>query len=166
MNIQSNLTKKQKLLVNVAHIREDGLTISGELSPGVFDIGDGDRFRCTSPLNYELHLALVSKGILVTGIVNTKFSCKCDRCLTSYLHQLGSDDICHYVRIPNDNQLDLTEEIREDVLIGIPQIFLCSPNCVGLCSDCGQNLNIQNCSCRRSKGASLSIWSSLDNLRI
>ena len=161
----SFLKKKQRLLVNVAHIEKRGFTISGELPPKIFDIKNSNRLRCTNPLRYELHISLVSKAVLVAGKVSTVLHCKCDRCLTVYAHPLTNDGVCHFVDIPGDRQLDLTAKIREDMLIIFPQKFLCMQNCAGLCSSCGENLNIRKCNCGQCEDT-FGVWSGLDKLRL
>jgi two-component system sensor histidine kinase PilS (NtrC family) len=43
----------------------------------------------------------------------------------------------------------LTEDVREDILLAFPARNLCSGGCRGLCSECGQNLNVRECGCHR-----------------
>jgi uncharacterized protein len=44
--------------------------------------------------------------------------------------------------------LDLEEVIRQDAVLAAPSHVLCSPDCRGLCPNCGQNLNEGSCDCR------------------
>jgi uncharacterized protein len=44
--------------------------------------------------------------------------------------------------------LDLTEAIRQRVLLEIPMVTLCREDCAGLCSQCGHNLNLGPCDCK------------------
>ena len=164
-DIQSSREKKRRLFINVAHIGENGLTLSGELPAKIFDIGNSERLSCTRPLTYDININIVSTAVLVTGKVGAVFSCKCDKCLMDYLQPLNNENVCHYIEVPPDRQLDLTEEIREDILILFPQKFLCMPNCAGLCSSCGENLNIRKCRCGHSE-QTFAVWSGLDKLRI
>lgn len=46
-----------------------------------------------------------------------------------------------------DGILDLTELIRQNVLVSVPLAPLCSEDCAGLCSRCGSNLNEGPCEC-------------------
>ena len=154
-----------RLLVNVAHIQEKGFILCGKLPASVLNDIDNDRLRCANPLHYRLHLKLVTKALLITGDVSIELNSRCDRCLSYYIHRLQNKDICHYMDIPFDKQLDLTENIREDILIVLPQKFVCTPNCAGLCFRCGQNLNIQSCNCSRCEDT-VNIWNKLDKLRI
>jgi len=43
--------------------------------------------------------------------------------------------------------LDLTELIRQNLLVSIPFAPLCSEGCAGLCPRCGKNLNEGPCGC-------------------
>jgi uncharacterized protein len=43
--------------------------------------------------------------------------------------------------------LDLTEPLREHLLLAAPQFALCSDACKGLCPRCGQDLNTGPCGC-------------------
>jgi uncharacterized protein len=43
--------------------------------------------------------------------------------------------------------LDLSEVVRQDVLLALPMHALCTEECRGLCPVCGQNLNQGSCSC-------------------
>jgi uncharacterized protein len=49
--------------------------------------------------------------------------------------------------IDENNILDLTEAIREYVLLATPIKPLCHQNCIGLCPTCGGNLNQVLCNC-------------------
>lgn len=45
------------------------------------------------------------------------------------------------------NELDLTDMIREELLLHFPAIALCSESCKGLCDKCGVDRNEKKCSC-------------------
>lgn len=49
--------------------------------------------------------------------------------------------------ISANHTIDLTEAIRENLLLGIEMIPLCSSECRGLCPTCGANLNVHQCAC-------------------
>ena len=55
------------------------------------------------------------------------------------------------------HKLDLTEIIREQVLLAFPLRHLCGQDCKGLCSDCGANLNQGEHQCSRSKKQAVQI---------
>ena len=50
--------------------------------------------------------------------------------------------------IPFDGEeIDLTELIRDTLIINEPSQVLCQDDCKGLCVHCGANLNVSPCSC-------------------
>ena len=53
------------------------------------------------------------------------------------------DDQYHY----QGNQLDLAPMLREHVILSAPMQPLCSDHCLGLCAQCGKNLNEGPCHC-------------------
>ena len=46
-----------------------------------------------------------------------------------------------------DNLLDLTELVRQQILVSLPLRPLCRADCKGLCPECGKNLNEGPCGC-------------------
>ena len=44
--------------------------------------------------------------------------------------------------------IDLSEEVRQSLILEIPNWPLCSEECKGLCPQCGENLNVVDCGCQ------------------
>ena len=97
----------------------------------------------------------------LTYTADFKYSKPCDRCLTEtekvvqygFVHTLAlsaeneeSDDI---IIVPGYS-LDLSDLVRDDILLELPIKHLCSEDCLGLCPTCGQNLNEGKCSCTKT----------------
>jgi uncharacterized protein len=59
--------------------------------------------------------------------------------------------------------LELNDVLREFVLLALPMQRLCSENCKGICPECGQDRNKNECSCRTSAGDNR--WAALKELR-
>jgi uncharacterized protein len=49
--------------------------------------------------------------------------------------------------LPRTATLDLTEPLREHVLLAVPRYVLCGEDCRGLCPRCGTNWNTAECQC-------------------
>jgi uncharacterized protein len=45
------------------------------------------------------------------------------------------------------NQLELAPMLREHVILSAPMQPLCGNDCLGLCAQCGKNLNEGSCQC-------------------
>jgi uncharacterized protein len=59
--------------------------------------------------------------------------------------------------------LDISQEIRDMVMLSIPTKILCSDSCRGLCLQCGINLNDQQCVCEPETGDPR--WEALQKLK-
>ena len=49
------------------------------------------------------------------------------------------------------------EEIREEFVLSFPTKHLCHEDCKGLCQDCGADLNVEECKCKKEKAVN-SVW--------
>lgn len=49
--------------------------------------------------------------------------------------------------ISANHTIDLTEALRQNLLLAVELVPLCSQDCKGLCASCGANLNIDQCGC-------------------
>lgn len=98
----------------------------------------------------------------VTGAVHLSKKFQCDRCLeySSHAQTLSFDEECKEVVSEEDevsddiacfsgNEVDITNLIRETILLSQPLNNICSPDCRGLCLKCGANLNDEECGCDR-----------------
>jgi uncharacterized protein len=90
----------------------------------------------------------------------------CDRCGQPFQRQhSGSDDFYfsfaesanarrdpEVPMIPRGaTEIDVTQEIRDLVILSLPAQVFCSPECKGLCARCGANLNIEACRCAEAE---------------
>lgn len=58
------------------------------------------------------------------------------------------EDKEEYVFMNTDQLADLTEVVRQELLLAMPMKPLCMEECKGLCPRCGVNLNTKTCTCR------------------
>jgi uncharacterized protein len=105
-----------------------------------------------APLELDLRVESVSEGVLVTGTVTAPTVGECARCLTPVngrvqvrLTELFAypdstteatteeDEVGHIV----DNTIDLEQPIIDAVGLDLPFSPVCSPDCPGLCPECG-----------------------------
>jgi uncharacterized protein len=64
------------------------------------------------------------------------------------------------------NEIDLSDEVRDEILLAIPLKPLCSEDCQGLCSVCGGNRNVTPCTCEAEQRRAASQFASLGKLKI
>lgn len=51
-----------------------------------------------------------------------------------------------------EDEVELSPQIWEVVLTSLPAVILCKEDCKGLCPECGANLNLESCSCKKATG--------------
>jgi uncharacterized protein len=66
-------------------------------------------------------------------------------------------------QIDEHHEIDLTEVVRQNLLLAIPQHPLCRTRCLGLCPTCGKNWNEGPCHCVHDETDPR--WDALKNLR-
>jgi uncharacterized protein len=49
--------------------------------------------------------------------------------------------------------VDITNDIRQEIILAYPMIPICRQTCKGLCAVCGYNLNQGVCHCERGADA-------------
>ena len=148
--------------VNIHHIPEEGMDFEATMPSSVLEIDDLNRADKVTPVVCELNASMSEKNLIVRGVATMVIYCKCDRCLEDTEVIVEAEDICIVVENTPDI-VDLTNDIREDILLAFPQLYLCDPDCKGLCFGCGENLNKNQCTCEQ-ESEEPSPWDTLDNL--
>ncbi len=157
------MTQSPQLRFQILDLPPDGVRISGSVPIAVLGIRDEERMEFPFELRYRIHVAQVQGRILVRGGLETTVRMPCDRCLTPTDVKLETTDVCHYFDEPRLEELDLTEPLREDILLVLPQVCLCRDGCKGLCPRCGSNRNEGECPCGIEDHAE-SPWNQLNGL--
>lgn len=67
------------------------------------------------------------------------------------------------VSILEGDQIDLTEIVREQILLHLPERIICREECRGFCQKCGADRNLINCNCEEKEIDPR--WAGLKNLR-
>lgn len=105
-----------------------------------------------APLELDLQIQSVSEGVLVTGTVDAATVGECSRCLTPVSGRVQvrltelfaypdstteatteEDEVGHIV----DDTIDLEQSVVDAVGLELPFAPLCTPDCPGLCPECG-----------------------------
>lgn len=119
----------------------------------------GTSLEFTSPISLEGKIQNIAGMVTLDYSLRSSLLLLCDRCLDeftkeydlSFSHILclneseltGDDDV-----LIEDYALDMNELAVSDLVINLPTKILCSEDCLGLCPDCGGNLNRGECRCQ------------------
>jgi uncharacterized protein len=106
-----------------------------------------------SDLDLDLRLESVMEGVLVSGTASATVAGECVRCLDDVeqdvfvdvqelfvypgrAHENDEDEL----RRIEDELIDFEPALRDAVVLALPFQPVCSPDCPGLCSQCGARL--------------------------
>ncbi len=104
--------------------------------------------------------------ISVVGKITGTMSFECSRCLSFFEENVDINFDCSFTK--EEFEFDLSEEMRETVLLNIPMKPLCKKDCKGLCQICGNNKNIKDCFCEQKLKDEFVAekWSKIKKLKI
>jgi uncharacterized protein len=143
--------------------------------------GDSGITSFESPLRLALHAMRSASEIVLRGTAGVDVVFECARCLERYKTRLeaGLNILCLFgeaageevdgcregvIEIPSNTRfIDISGEVRSELMVHLPVKPLCDKACKGLCPMCGANLNQTTCSCR-SRGHD-SRWDALKKLK-
>lgn len=123
-----------------------------------------DKFHFTKPVSAQFTLQKVGDQIVCRTRVNTSVELECSRCLEPLEVEIseemtlllvfsgtpapGAADQEVKVVPLSAEEVDVSEEICQTILLAIPVKPLCRADCRGLCPRCGTNLNLSRCRCQ------------------
>ena len=110
---------KGKLIIDLAALPDEGGTFSGELPATVFDLPEGDA-QATGPLEYDLWVQRFGSELLLTGMLSAPFEFTCVRTLHPFIQTIRLEDAAVSVELASEGEIDVTEALREEVLIHFP----------------------------------------------
>ncbi len=153
--------------VDLRSITPEGCEFSfSEISDELELSAEGYNFP--NPVEVSLSGSKSGDEIIIQGQVRTTVEMECARCLEVFDMDLGpkiqfviqlldtneppptEDD--DFVILPKTTaEYDISQRIRELILLELPLKPLCSESCRGLCPLCGTNLNESQCDCTPDK---------------
>ena len=116
-------------------------------------------------VSIQAHLEKSNRQLFLRATVQGSVDCTCDRCLEGFRQAIETRYTVVYapddrsmagvkkeedeVQIlpPDANYVDLDEDVRQYLIIAVPQKMLCAEDCKGICPACGANKNRKNCNC-------------------
>ena len=130
---------------------------------------DAGTYDIVAPVELEFDIHKDKDKFRLVGRVRAELELACSRCVEPYRfpidvpfdqrylpasqasteaeREVEEDDLetSYYT----DDQIDLSELMREQFYLALPMKPLCADDCKGLCPVCGTNLNRGACGCKR-----------------
>lgn len=157
--------------LSLALLEKEPLQLTGQLPAEFLELEPDGMIESVSAIDYRLEAQMISGNVLVKGEFNLTLGGSCGRCLEPVTIDLPVKVELFYDEIPESaEELDITDDLRSEILLEFPANILCSADCKGLCPHCGVNLNESSCSCGTAPEAipgrdDNSPWAVLDQLK-
>ena len=152
--------------LDVGKIRQADTRYDRTFEPSEVEM-PGDAYRIVAPVQIGFDVHKDKDKFRLVGTLRTELELPCSRCLEPFRFPVDLDFDQRYLpqaeasteeetevaeedlgtSFYRDEQIDLSELIREQVYLVLPMKPLCREDCRGLCPHCGTNLNAGTCEC-------------------
>jgi uncharacterized metal-binding protein YceD (DUF177 family) len=105
--------------VHLNQIPVEGLHIEGEDPAKILDLQDPN-VRPVSDVRYSLDVGLSEGGLFATGEVGVDLELQCVSCLERFRYPLRLPAFACQIELTRSETVDLTEPVREDILLALP----------------------------------------------
>ena len=113
------MIKATAMKIHTLQIPPEGKHFEGSEPASVLDVNDPQTVP-VAPLLYSLDVGLSDGGLFATGRLETAFRVDCVACLESFEYPVRIPDFACQVELNGSEQVDLTENLREDILLALP----------------------------------------------
>ena len=135
--------------------RKKQISLSFELEPFEFE---GEEIRAIEKVYVEGVAISENDVIVINASIKTKLKLNCSRCLDTFIYPIDIDIEERFTKskelqddeeliFVEDDTLDIIQIVENCIISTLPIKRLCKEDCKGLCSQCGANKNVENCSC-------------------
>ena len=170
------------MIIDLIALRESPFEFEFSLAPEEIDLESNDaKLKSAAKLKGKLtqHIAQTN----VEGVIRAELEIECTRCLQpietdaefafnaafvtpenfteAKEAELNANDLD--VSVFEGDKIDLTELVREQILLNLPEQVFCKEDCRGLCEKCGANRNLIDCNCIEKEVDPR--WAALKNLK-
>ena len=151
--------------IEIPKVSEDGSTYEGEEPSSILGLEHDRHVKVGETVSYRFFAQVVSKELIVKGTIRMQAELECSRCTEFYSTTVEDSSFLRAYEITDGMEVvDVTEDIRENMLLALPSYPVCSSGCKGLCTQCGKNLNEGPCACRPPIADDR--WGSLDQIKL
>lgn len=151
------------LKVDLGRLAREGTVVVEARIPADDGLWKDSEIRWGGPVDVHLRASYAGTGeVVVRGKLRGTLARECRRCLKPVREELvneltlvfvsgasgeDTDEGDAFVFDPVRGSLDLSEAVREEMILATNPYVVCDPECRGFCPRCGKNLNEGPCDC-------------------
>lgn len=169
------------MIIDLASVGKNPKTIELEFEPADIDLDDG--MQLSENAAFKGEISRDGTRTRVKGNIATVVSTECSRCLEPVAKDIDLEFEAVFVdaadeptedeievtvdeldeSLITDDHIDMTEVVREQLILAMIEKVLCQEDCKGLCPQCGGNRNLIDCKCEENVIDPR--WAALKNLK-
>lgn len=135
------------------------------------EILESNLFKLLSPVRALLRIDRCGSEVFIKGTLLFELELQCSRCLKVFAadSSVGLNAVYHPIEelrgeekhelikdemdldFYKNDELDIDELLKEQIILSIPMQPLCSETCRGICPECGADLSIDVCQCKHKE---------------
>ena len=147
---------------HLKQIPPEGRHFEGGEPATILELDDPNTVPLT-PVRYSLDLGLSDGGLFATGRLAVDLECRCVSCLEQFALPVRVDDFACQVELDGREEIDLTEPVREDILLALPAHPRCDMVGGKVCPGVKRPTDA---SPSREEASAPEVWAALDQLKI
>ena len=124
------------------------------------------------PVTIDVKARCIAKHVMVTGKMGSRVRLECRKCLQPFEKNIEAEVVLEFLEDPQVQEqedavavenkdvnyytapfVDLSDDLRQILLIAAPAYPVCREDCRGLCPTCGADRNTATCGCQPSPKA-------------
>jgi uncharacterized protein len=140
--------------------REGSVDVEGRISADD-PLWDDTGLEWDGDVEVRLRASFAGTGeVVARGRARGSLLQECRRCLQPVLIPVDAELTLVFIDDPEEEdigdvfplepqglELDLSDAVREEIVLAVNPYVVCKPECRGLCPRCGTNLNEKSCDC-------------------
>ena len=154
------------MIIDLITLEKSPYRFEFSLAPGEINL-EADEVKLKNAVEISGQVTKHIAQTDVEGTIRAEIEMECTRCLQSIDKKFEAEFKAAFVTAENYTQakeaelsaedldvavfegdrIDLTELVREQLLLNLPEQVFCQEDCQGLCQKCGANRNLINCNC-------------------
>jgi uncharacterized metal-binding protein YceD (DUF177 family) len=149
--------------IHLNQIPSEGLHVEGTEPGKVLDLHERS-IQPVSDIRYSLEVGLSDGGLFATGQLGVDLDLECVGCLERFRYPLEVPDFACQVELTGAETVDLTEPVREDILLALPPHPHCDWNGERVCP--GVSYRSKTEASDAPLAAKPDAWDALDQLKL